>query len=299
MYPIIKILVDDPSQLEQLGTKAKYWFWDEEGKQKLLFKVGRPGTGENWAEKMCCEICRLLGIPHAEYDLAVWDNQKGVLSPTFVPEDARLIHGNELLAKIHTDYDETLMYQARQHTLSRVIAALEVSAPGAPIGWEAPDHVNDALGVFVGYLLLDALVSNQDRHHENWGIINSIEHGLCLAPTYDHASSLGRNETDERRIERLESKDQGRSVERFCGRARSCFYKISSDKKPMSTIIAFREAGKMRRNAGRYWLERLRGLNLVDFESILNEIPDSEISEPARLFALKMLETNRNRLLTL
>lgn len=299
MYPITKILVDDPSQLEQLGTKAKYWFWDEEDKQKLLFKVGRPGTGENWAEKVCCEICRLLGIPHAEYDLAVWSETKGILSPTFVPEDARLIHGNELLARIYTDYDEAQMYQAKQHTLMRVILALDDSACGVPIGWETPAHVKDAMGVFVGYLLLDALVGNQDRHHENWGIINSIKHGLCLAPTYDHASSLGRNESDECRIERLASKDQGRSVEHFCGRARSCFYKTTSDKKPMGTIIAFQETAKMRPDAGLYWIERLQGLNLVDFKGVLNQVPDSEISEPARLFALKMLETNRNRLINL
>ena len=125
MYPIINIPGDVSSQLEQLGTKAKVWYWNEDG-HKVLFKEGRPGTGENWAEKVCCEICRLLIIPHAEYELANWGKRKGVISPSFVPDNARLIHGNELLAKIDTDYDETRVYQASQHTLRRVIAALEV-----------------------------------------------------------------------------------------------------------------------------------------------------------------------------
>lgn len=298
MYPIIEIPGDVSSQLEQLGTKAKVWYFSENDR-KMLFKEGRPGTGENWAEKVCCEICRLLQIPHAEYDLANWNGRKGVISPSFVPEDGRLILGNELLAKIHTDYEERRRFQARQHTLRRVFAALELLQPGHPIDWKTPLGIKDATGVFVGYLLLDALVSNQDRHHENWGLINSLSYGLRLVPTFDHASSLGRNETDEIRMERLQSKDSGHGVRHYCGRAKSGLYKATTDKKPMSTIFAFQEAVKINSAAGRYWLERLSNLTTGDFEAILTNVPGSEISEPAQLFALKMLETNQNRLMNL
>jgi hypothetical protein len=54
--------------------------------------------------------------------------------------------------------------------------------------------------------MLDALIGNTDRHHENWGLVlqgTSDHQDLRLAPTFDHASSLGRNETDERREARL------------------------------------------------------------------------------------------------
>ena len=63
-YPIIEVPEGASSQLEQLGTKSKFWYRDEHDKRGM-FKRGRPGTGENWAEKVCCEICRLLGLPHA------------------------------------------------------------------------------------------------------------------------------------------------------------------------------------------------------------------------------------------
>lgn len=297
-YPIIEIPGNVSSQLEQLGTKAKVWYFNEQG-LKVLFKEGRPGTGENWAEKVCCEICRMLGIPHAEYELAVRGNRKGVISPTFVPEDGRLILGNELLAKVYTGYEESRTYQASHHTLRRVVAALDVLSPDFPVGWESPGRVKDSIGIFTGYLLLDALVGNQDRHHENWGVTNSQSQGLRLAPTFDHASSLGRNETDENRFERLQSKDAGRSVEHYCERARSGLYKMTSGKKPMNTIFAFQEAVKISPVAGQFWLERLGKINAVDFEFIFNEIPDSEISETARNFALKMLSVNQNRLLNL
>jgi len=298
VYPIVSIPIGASSQLEQLGTKAKEWYWAADG-TKVLFKEGRPGTGENWAEKACCEICRLLGLPHAEYDLAVWGERQGVISPTFVPDDGRLIHGNELLAKIHEDYKEYLTYRSSQHTVSRVAAALNVFKPGLPIDWGVPSEIGDAFGGVVGYLMLDALVGNQDRHHENWGLINSLEHGVCLAPTFDHASSLGRNEIDRTRTERLESKDRGRSVEYYCSRAQSGLYKSVKDKKPLGTIAAFEEATKIRSLAGRYWLRKLRSIELSDFERIFEELPGSVISTPARLFALKMLEVNRNRLLNL
>ena len=49
---------------EQLGTKRKIWYQDDDGKF-LLFEEGRPGTGENRAEKLASELCELIGLPHA------------------------------------------------------------------------------------------------------------------------------------------------------------------------------------------------------------------------------------------
>ena len=47
-YPIIEITDNIPELPEQLGTKEKFWFHIDDG--LYLFKIGRPGTGENWAE---------------------------------------------------------------------------------------------------------------------------------------------------------------------------------------------------------------------------------------------------------
>ena len=41
---------------EQLGTKEK--FWVKIDSQDWLLKFGRPGTGEDWAEKAACELAR-------------------------------------------------------------------------------------------------------------------------------------------------------------------------------------------------------------------------------------------------
>lgn len=227
VYPIIEVPEGASSQLEQLGTKSKFWYRDQHD-NRMLFKRGRPGTGENWAEKVCCEICQLLSLPHADYDFAnanggAW---KGVTSPTFVPSGSRLILGNELLASFVPEYEKTKRYRTRQHTLGRVHVILTRFPIGLPIAFEPPEtgEMAKAFDVFVGYLLLDALVGNQDRHHENWGLIFSSGEGLFLAPTFDHASSLGRNETDEIRMKRLSTNDIGYSVEAYVTKAKSALY---------------------------------------------------------------------------
>ena len=295
-FPVIHVLSDASTQLEQLGTKAKFWYWLDYGR-RMLFKEGRPGTGENWSEKVCCEIARQLGLPHAEYDLALWRDRKGVASPSLVPDGDRLILGNELLARFFEQYEATVRYRARQHTLRRVVAVLQHPSVAVPVGWHRPPEMTSAVSVFVGYLLLDALVGNQDRHHENWGFIIS-KGGVTLVPTFDHASSLGRNETDENRIERLTTKDTGHSMEAYVARARSGLYETHTSKKSMTTVNAFMESAKIDVSAGRYWLERLAALQPHVFRKILDQVPDEWISPAARNFAFAMLEVNRHRLIT-
>ncbi len=146
--------------------------------------------------------------------------------------------------------------------------------------------------------MLDALVGNQDRHDENWGLILLPDGLITLAPTFDHASSLGRNEQDDERIERLRTTDHGRSVERYVARARSALYGRVGER-PLSTLEAFQEAGRPPelREARDYWLSRLATIRLAEFQLILDNIPPTEISDPAKAFSLRMLEINRERLL--
>ena len=83
LYSTVQIPADASSQLERLGTKAKEWYRDAEG-TLVLFKEGLIGTGENWAEKVCCEICRLLNLPHAEYELARWGGDRATMGSVLV-----------------------------------------------------------------------------------------------------------------------------------------------------------------------------------------------------------------------
>ena len=100
-----------------------------------------------------------------------------MIAPTFVPEAARLVLGNEIMARIVKGYEQTTTYNAREHTLSTVLTIMKLPRLGLPIGYSAPLLIAKAVDVFLGYWLLDALVANQDRHPEHWAVTSRAGQG--------------------------------------------------------------------------------------------------------------------------
>lgn len=305
VFPIYDISKLEPARIEQMGTKEKYWFsraerywhWDSEG-DEFLFKAGRAGTGENWAEKVAAELCTLLELPHAEYDLATYHKIKGVISPKFVPKGAWLRLGNELLRKYIRGYEQLRRYKQKQHTVRVVLTVVSDRRVKLPIGWSNSDGLDCAADVFVGYLMLDAWIANTDRHHENWGLVVVPENSsIHLAPTFDHASSLGRNESDHAREERLNTKDTGRNMDKYVQKARSAFYRMPDDFKPLTTLDAFREAAMRRPEAARFWLGKLEQISSRNTKPILDKVPTEEMSNITKEFTQAILDLNRQRLL--
>ncbi len=304
-YPII-IVPDNAALLtEQLGTKEKFWF--KQDNKDCLFKRSRPNTGEDWAEKVACELCSLLNIPHAEYNLATWQGESGVVATSFVPSGGRLVHGNELLAGMDKSYPRQSFFQVKEHILKNVLTLIRTYKPGFPIGWDPLTGINLAAEVFVGYLMLDAWIANQDRHHENWSLVvlpsysgSGVKYNVHLSPSYDHASSLGRNESDESRADRLGTKDKGRHISHYITKATSAFYAAPpNSSKPLSTLDAFMEASRQYREAARLWLEKLESISFEATRAILEKVPKDRISPIAIEFAQQMLILNRERLLTI
>lgn len=299
MFKIFKVPDDAANATEQLGTKFKFWYVDEEGVERL-YKEGRENTGENWAEKVASELCNILGIPHANYDLCEWKGKKGVTCPNFVPKEGRLVHGNELLAEIVGDYPKTQFYHVREHALRKVLTIMKSEKVLPPLDLKAENEFQSAIDVFIGYLMLDTLISNQDRHHENWGLIYfARENKQYLAPTYDHASSLGRNETDERRIQIMKSNDSRRNIINYVNRASSAFYDSSRNSKRLKSIEAFLQAAEKKPQIAIKWLNRLRDLGDQELEDLMDNIPGTDISIEAKKFAIEMLRQNKKRLLNL
>ncbi len=300
MFPVLFIPPEASDSLEPLGTKPKFWFKGEHNID-CLFKETTLNTGEDWAEKIVSELCWFLGLPHVDYTLAEWQGKRGVVCGNFVPEGGRLVLGNELLARINPKYPDQKRFGVRQYTLRRVLAIFRTRETQikAPLNWTSFAGVTTALDVFIGYLLLDAWIANQDRHHENWGLIVTPALTQHLAPSYDHASSLGRNETEHNRTDRLTTHDRGRSMDRYVARAKSAFFASPARKQLLSTVEAFHEAGKVRPRAANAWLQRLAAVSAYDVQQLFAKIPNDRITPVAVEFALKMLALNRQRLLAL
>jgi hypothetical protein len=295
-YEIIEIQENTENLLEQLGSKRKFWF--TLNNEAYLFKEGREGTGENWAEVVASEICSVLGIPSATYCFATYKERLGVITKTIVPNDGLLVHGNELLAKFIANYEETKLYKQKQYTLRSVIAFLKKidSFVKPPYGWKNIESISTTLDTFIGYLMLDALIGNQDRHHENWGVVFFNPKEIYLAHTFDHASSLGRNESDKTRTDILQTRDTRRSLDAYVSRARSAFYSSGDAGKRIGTHEAFIEISRQRPDAAKAWLSRLDLLSAEKLVMVFEKIPKQFISKIAIDFSISMILANIQKL---
>ncbi len=302
MYPIETVDSQRAISYEQLGTKKKFWYEDDEGRLKL-FKAEERGYGEDWSEKIVCELAGPLGIPRVHYDMALDIATKvpGVVCADFQMEGQQLVHGNTLLQVQDPKYPKNTLRVA-SHTIDAVYEILRWLAP-PELRWnkDSPAEMTNGAEVFCGYLLLDAWVANQDRHHENWAAIWDINapqrDQFRLAPSYDHGSSLARNVSDKEKARRLRSTDSGYRIVTFARRARSKLFASAEDERPLRTLDAFLAFSRQVPEAATIWRDRLQRIKETTITKVLAEVPPNRLSAVGRDFTLQLLLENRRRIL--
>lgn len=303
-YPVYNIDIKDKMQIEQMGTKTKFWFVNVEDNIRWLFKYNRPNTGEDWSEKIASEIAELIGLPHAIVELAKCEDRSGVVSKDFTERTTKghLVHGNELLIGIDSDYPMKQFWKVSQHSMDKIIEVLSEDFARLPSDYSFPSNIDTAVDLFLGYLMFDALIGNTDRHHENWGVLarkKDSELHVELAPTYDHASSLGRELEETNRESLLAGNGYRRNVATYAQRASSAIYLKEGDNKPLSTLDAFVELSNYAPNARDIWLDKLRDIAEDSLKECISRIPRSILSYKSDEFVYQLLLFNRNRLLNL
>lgn len=299
MFPITRIHSSNAEAIEDLGTKAKFWYRD--GDMLTLFKAEERGTGEDWAEKVSCELAALLGLPHVHYEMAhdVDQDRPGVICASLAPPPLALAHGNQLLLVLDSNYpdDQGQRYHSSAHTVDAVFDVVRrLRMPTAAWCMNLPAGIDTVAGVFAGYLMLDAWVANQDRHHENWGAVWDGQH-LSLAPSFDHGASLARNLSDEERYERLHSRDANRRVPRFARRARSALYAEPAAKKPLTTMDAWLAWAEKVPDAADVWRRQLAAIGTAAVAAVLANVHPDRMTAICRQFTLDLLVENRRRIL--
>ena len=300
-FPIIEITGLGGEKVEPMGTKRK--FWVTLNGNRWLFKYNRPQHGEDWSEKIAAEIAGRLDVSHAVVELAAYKGELGVVSRNFVEDimsGGRLIHGNELLNDYYGGkYPLGMSYKVSQHCISAVRAILEKDSIVEDSSQDTSNCIKTLWHLFAGYLMLDALIGNTDRHHENWGLMTRCTASgdqTILAPSFDHASSLGRELDDADRGDML-SAGGNRSISRYVGKCRSKLYASASAAKPLSPLQAFQVATTEAPAVCEHWLGRLRSVDPPQFADIIDRIPGSRMSADAKRFARELLVYNRLRLL--
>lgn len=287
-FSIIEVETEMRRDVEQLGSKPKFWF-EYEG-EKWLFKEARENTGEDWAEKVASEVAAFIGLPTHRVELATYEGRAGCAVRSFLKRGQVLVHGNEVLGGVITGYDKNKLRGQSDHTFDNIVKVIESLFREDRARFVASFRM-------AGYLVLDALVGNTDRHHENWGIVlepqqvaeNKIHFAVELAPTFDHASSLGRELTNDARERRLEEK----TIEQYIRKARGGIFRESSDKHGMSPLGAVEMLAERYPEFFTPWQVRLADVDETYVKDLLDKVPDSRISEQGRAFALAFLSISR------
>ena len=309
-FPIIAVDAFEP-QDEAMGTKRKHWFVRDELRgsrrylSRWLFKYSQEGTGQDWAEKIACELADRLDLPHAQVELASYHGYRGCMVKSVLTSHARdvLVHGNELLWEFDPTYEKD-QRSPSTHTVGRVLATLDdcnIGPPRSPRTNQPHHGLLRGSDWFVGYLMLDALIGNTDRHHENWAIVQpKSEVGSSsertLAPSFDHGSSLSRELRDEERAWRLREGWATAGVA-YANRARSGLFEASSDKRPVHPRAAFLLAATKRPEAAKLFLQRLQSVEEIFIDEVIERIPQERMSADSKRFVALLIRDNRVRIL--
>jgi hypothetical protein len=284
-YAIFPVRPEDVIDDEALGSKTKFWF--RRDGRRWLFKEARDTTGEDWAEKVAAEVAHLVGIPAATVELAEFEGRRGCASLSFVDREAGegLIHGNEILAGMVFGYDRTKTFHQSDHTLDNIQAAIRKLFP------DKGTH-DSILTTLAGYMVLDGLIGNTDRHHENWALLlrqvksdKGVSMILGVAPSFDHASSLGRELQDAKRLNLVRSGAVGRYVRN----GRGAIYLATTDRNGANPL-RLAEISARREHA--YFAPSLGLLEQVkptDFREIVNRVPVVRMSEASKDFVIAFL----------
>ncbi|MBF0686394.1 MAG: hypothetical protein IR158_01320 [Cellulomonas sp.] len=270
------------------SPRHEQWLW--KGRQQT-------GDGSDLALTDCAEVvvsrlARALGIPAAECRFAACDGELGLISHNVAPEGHSLNTGRTYLPEID-GYERMpavsaegarvgLMRRDHGYTLDAVEQLLSDVLPPPLSVDDQRAGLEASFDFFAGYLLLDALVGNSDRHPGNWALLEEDVTGRrLLAPTYDHGSALGAGMTEQNRM----VKDPAA----FARKGRANHFTPSKQRLVGLALDAVARSGAT------VWLERIA---LLDEHSVREAMkaPEGRMSDAATRFMINVVLENRRRL---
>ena len=297
-YPVFEVPaagIDPEDEPERLGSKRKFWFRRADG-VRCLFKFPRRDFGEHWAEKVAAEVAGLIGVRCAEVQLARFGDALGSQSPAFAEPEWLRVHGNEVMTEVIPGYDGTRDTGRGDHNIRNILLAVGTWAERNGLDPQA------VLGELASYAILDGLIGNTDRHHENWMFFYHPERrAYQLAPSYDHGSSLGRELHDvSRRVSRsrtdILASDQVLNYLLGGGSPRGVYVRPDSRHAPPPLVTA-KLICRWQPQVVRPWLDLLEGTTDNAIRDVIDRIPEEFMSPLAGDFAHRILTISREELL--
>jgi len=292
LYPVFEILPEWVLEPEAMGSKEKFWYRSDPAGRSWLFKFPQPNTGQHWAEKISAEIAAQMDLTHAVVQFASFRGTRGSASESFAVGGWNLFHGNQMLAGQVLGYDPATRFRHADHTLSNILRALDRT-------FTKPEGRQKNKARFAEYLVFDALIGNTDRHHENWGILRrqTVDRWTgMLAPTFDHASSLGRELLDDgpgKSRKRLLAEER---IPAYAEKPSGAIYWNASDRHGLSPLELVRRAVPAYPDLFKVALLKLEKVDRELLHNILDRVPPDWMSGLAREFVVAFVCYNLKEL---
>ena len=287
-YKIVEVQSDWRIAVEEMGSKEKFWYRNPDPDPDWLFKFPQGNTGQHWAEKIAAEVAALFGTLHAKVELAEFQGTRGSVTESFARRGRELVHGNQLLGRVIHGYDAERTLRQSAHTLSNIWQVMDRVFVTAESAGRAKLRIAE-------YLVLDALIGNTDRHHENWGLLRKRagDHWRgFVAPSFDHASSLGRELLDGRRDRHLAENHVGNYAEK----GRGAIYWSEEERRGPSPLELVRQGTARHPELFRPALVKLERLDENALRGLVNRVPNDWMTCSAREFASALLCYNFEQL---
>ncbi len=246
------------------------------GKNKniMMFKYERSdyNCSEACSEKLAYEIAKILGYKCARIELALDENMVfGVLNYLFSNENIHM-DASAFLNKYESE-------RKKYYTIKNIKQTLD-------------DMDKTLFFDFIKIMIFDALIGEQDRHEENWGIIIGLK-SYKISPLYDNGCSLLREFKDENFLNKFYSKEK--DFETYIKRSQSMIY--NEDGKRIKHFDLIKTLYDMYPNFVKLEILNLKKLSDKKIITIVNKIPDNLITLLHKKFIIEYLIKRRDILL--
>lgn len=226
-------------------------------------------------KKIYYEIAKVLGYPCAKIELAKDNNNTlGVLNYFFIiSDDIEHVDAVSYLNIYNKNRNEF-------YTISNIKNRLD-------------ELDMNLFKDFIKIMIFDALVGEQDRHEENWGLTKQ-KGKYSISPLYDNGCSLLREFKD---LEYASKYYSGiKKFESFIYKSKTYIYKENSNKK----YKHFELIKYLNDNYFEYMHNEIDKLNLLNdsiIETIVNKIPNELLTDKHKEFIIEYLKKRRDILL--